>query len=135
MTIIQALSSIRNGLEEAERKFPSFPTDPVHAAAIVVEEAAVLQVAALQFTYKSGGWAALHDEAVQVGAMALRFLCHIDSMKSRPSEQVERVPGSTQHLQAASGCSSCRHYEYCVYNCRQAVVNGVSCWQPPAAMQ
>jgi len=99
MTIIQALSSIRGELEEAERKFPSFPTDPVHAAAIVVEEAGELQQAALQFTYEGGGWAELHNEAVQVGAMALRFLCHIDSMKSRPSEQVERVPGSIQQGQ------------------------------------
>jgi len=101
MNIVSVLHEFRDELESAERKFPSFPTDPVHAAAIVVEEAGELQQAALQFTYERGGWAAMRDEAIQVGAMALRFLCHIDSMKSRPSEQVERVTGIAQQ---AKGC-------------------------------
>jgi NTP pyrophosphatase (non-canonical NTP hydrolase) len=88
MTTIEALSSIRQELERAERKFPSFPVDPIHAAAIVQEEAGELVQAALQHTYESGGFAAMYSEAMQVGAMALRFLIHLDSMKRCPSEQI-----------------------------------------------
>lgn len=87
MKTIEALSEIRRELERAERKFPKFPTDPVHAAAIVVEEAGELQQAALQFTYEGCGMSQMYDEAIHTGAMALRFLMHFDRLVKRPSEQ------------------------------------------------
>jgi hypothetical protein len=90
MKALSAVSDIVAELEQAERKFPGFPTDPVHAAAIIVEEAGELQQAALQFTYEGGGFDCLYKEAVQTGAMALRFLLNIGAMKMRPSELVER---------------------------------------------
>jgi hypothetical protein len=96
MELIKALSFIRAELERAERKFPKFPTDPVHAAAVVVEEAGKLQKAALELTYEDGGWAQVFEEAIHTGAMALRFLIHLDQMKERPSEQVERVANGLQ---------------------------------------
>ncbi len=68
-------------LERAERKFPNFPTDPIHAAAIVVEEAGELQKAALQLTYEAGISEDMLDEAVQVGAMALRFIFNFQKLK------------------------------------------------------
>jgi hypothetical protein len=104
MELIKALSFIRDELERAERKFPKFPTDPVHAAAIVVEEAGELQKAALEFTYEDGGWTQMFDEAIHTGAMALRFLIHLDQMKERPSEQVERVSNGAYN----SASTKCR---------------------------
>jgi hypothetical protein len=80
----------------AERKFPTFPVDPIHAAAVVEEEAGELIQAALQFTYEGGSVDAMAKEAVQVGAMALRFLCIFEQMESRPSRQVETAPHTTQ---------------------------------------
>ena len=91
MELIKALSCIRAELERAERKFPEFPTDPVHAAGIVAEEAGEVLKAALEFTYEDGGWTQMFDEAIHTGAMALRFLIHLDQMKERPSEQVKRI--------------------------------------------
>ena len=90
MKPLNAGSEIIAELERAERKFPGWPTDPIHAAAVVVEEAGELQQAALQFTYEGGGFDAMYKEAVHTGAMALRFLLNVHLMKMRPSEQVER---------------------------------------------
>jgi NTP pyrophosphatase (non-canonical NTP hydrolase) len=96
MRIIDAETNFKRELERAESKFPVFPADPIHAAAILQEEAGELIRAALQFTYEGGSFDAMKNEAVQVGAMALRFLVNIESMQVRPSEQVERRPGIVQ---------------------------------------
>ena len=90
MKALGVVSDIVAELERAERKFPGFPNDPVHAAAIIVEEAGELQQAALQFTYEGGGFDDMCKEAVHTGAMALRFLLNIHMMWKRPSELVER---------------------------------------------
>jgi len=90
MEVNQATNLFISELERAERKFPAFPTDPIHAAAIVVEEAGELQRAALQVTYERGNRIALKEEIEQVGAMAYRFLLNLDKMEPRPSEQIER---------------------------------------------
>jgi NTP pyrophosphatase (non-canonical NTP hydrolase) len=95
MKALGVVSDIVAELERAERKFPGWPVDPVHAAAVVVEEAGELQQAALQFTYEGGGFDAMYKEAVHTGAMALRFLLNVHMMKMRPSEQVERRKTAT----------------------------------------
>jgi hypothetical protein len=106
MTVIDVLDRFHLELKHAERKFPTFPTDPIHAAAIVVEEAGELQQAALQFTYENRDIDRVKDEAVQVGAMALRFLLNVGAMRSRPSEQVDRVSGIAQHAPVQNDCGS-----------------------------
>ena len=90
------LNLFKYELEAAERKFKTFPIDPLHASAILAEEAGELQQAALKLTYEQGTWHHMREEAIQVGAMALRFLLNIEHMKCRPSEQVERVTGIVQ---------------------------------------
>lgn len=65
---------ILDELERARKKHPIMGADIVHAAAIVGEEAGELQRAALQVAYEGGRYYDMHKEAVQVGAMALRFL-------------------------------------------------------------
>ena len=73
-------------LLRALKKHPSWPIDAVHAAAILAEESGELTQAALDFHY--GGFVRPMDEAhgainkmateaVQCGAMSLRFLLAI----------------------------------------------------------
>ena len=57
----------------AREKPPTMGKDIVHAAAIVCEEAGELVRAALQVEYENGRYYDMHAEAIQVGAMALRF--------------------------------------------------------------
>ena len=69
------IEAVFDELRRAEQKFPGWPVDVVHDAAIVVEEAGELVKASLDYHY------ARHDktdemiqEALQVTAMGLRFL-------------------------------------------------------------
>ena len=68
-------------LENAEKKHPNWPVDPVHAAAIVNEEAGELIRAALNYNYENKPYFEMTDEAIQVGAMALRFLLNIHKLE------------------------------------------------------
>jgi len=83
-----AYEAIRKELAKAKSKFPWWPSDPVHAAAIVSEESGELTQAALQFTYEKGPATAMLEEAVQVGAMAIRFIEAIMEYEERKSEQI-----------------------------------------------
>jgi NTP pyrophosphatase (non-canonical NTP hydrolase) len=68
----------------ATEVWPDFPTDVVHAAAIVVEEAGELLQAANNIRWKDDDIANrenLLEEATQVGAMAVRFLANIGDLK------------------------------------------------------
>lgn len=91
MGIMDVLDEFHQELTRAERKFPGWPTDIVHAAAVLQEEAGELGQAALQITYDGADITRARCEAVQVGAMALRFLLNLDSYLCRPSTQIERV--------------------------------------------
>ena len=77
-------------MKRAEKKHPGWPTDPIHAAAILQEEAGELAQAANQFVYEVEEKSFMKEEAIQVGAMALRFLLNFDHLDSRPSEIVNR---------------------------------------------
>ena len=63
-------------LRAAEDKFPGWPTDPVHAGAIVAEEAGELSQATLQYYYGSRRTSVeeMRKEAAHTAAMAIRFL-------------------------------------------------------------
>lgn len=65
---------INTELIRAKKKWPNWVTDPIHAAAIVSEEAGELVQAANDYCYGSGKIEAMINEAAQVGAMAIRFL-------------------------------------------------------------
>lgn len=93
LTTQQYVVAITSELEAAKEKFPGWPTDRgpdfdtpiqvireklchdfIEAAAIVAEESGELIRAALQFHNEDGQYYAMHKEAIQTGAMALRFL-------------------------------------------------------------
>jgi hypothetical protein len=67
-------------LEKATEKHPNWPKDKVHAAAIVTEESGELMRAALQFHYEEGRYYDMHKEAIQTGAMCIRFLINAPEM-------------------------------------------------------
>lgn len=85
----RALALVLDELNRARTKFPTWPTDPLHAAAILAEEVGELQQAILQEIYEPeraqpGG---VQTEAVQTAAMALRFLLSLDRYVYARSEQ------------------------------------------------
>lgn len=84
MTIYEAMNAVLEELERAIAKFPTFPTDVVHASAIVAEEAGELSAAALQVTYEGGTWEAVEEEAIQTAAMAIRLLASKTVVRRSP---------------------------------------------------
>ncbi len=60
--------------KKAKDKHPKWPVDPIHASAIVAEEAGELTRATLQHTYEKGSIEAAEKEAIQVAVTAIRFL-------------------------------------------------------------
>lgn len=83
------LDLIKTEINKAKAKFPNWPTDPTHAAAIVAEESGELVKACLELSYEphKTNIASVRDEAVQVAAMAIRFLQSIDHYEFKPAEQ------------------------------------------------
>ena len=80
------IPEIKDEFERATSLHPMWPTDPIHACAIVLEEAGELQRAILHATYEPnrGGPKAVRDEAIQVAAMAHRFLMSLDKYEYLP---------------------------------------------------
>lgn len=74
LTQIQVIDEIFAELRRAEAKFPGWPDDVVHGAAIVAEESGELVQASLDLFYNRGNREHVIKEAVQTAAMSLRFL-------------------------------------------------------------
>ena len=75
-------------------KFPTWPTDPFHALAVLGEEFGELTKAMLQFTYEPHKGVTRQDireEAIQTAAMALRILMSLDRYS------YETAPRHVQH--------------------------------------
>lgn len=79
MTIEQIIEEVTNEVEMAQKKFPSWPNDVIHAAAIINEESGELIRAALQYEYEEENFEELRKEAIQTAAMAFRFLFNLPS--------------------------------------------------------
>lgn len=81
---------IRDELRTAMAKFPRWPTDPLHALAVLQEEVGELSKAVLQHTYephKNVTRDDIHAEAIQCAAMCLRFLLSLQRYDFTPSQQ------------------------------------------------
>ena len=80
-----AIGAICAELVKAEGKFPGWPLDPVHGAAILGEESGELTQACLDYFY--GRYSQLDRmarEAAQVGATAIRFLVGLNELREKP---------------------------------------------------
>lgn len=73
----EIFQEVRKEISRAERKFPGWPEDPVHAAAILGEEAGEALQAALDYFYGRGDLETLKKELIQTAAMAFRFLLNL----------------------------------------------------------
>jgi hypothetical protein len=95
-------------MEEVERatlKFPTWPTDPLHAVAILGEEFGELTKAVLQTVYEPHKVrdGELRTEAIQTAAMALRFLASLDRYEFGPCAQHVQSSGNTASAMDAGG--------------------------------
>ena len=74
MKIENILSLVMDEVARAEEIHPYWPSDDIHAAAIVAEESGELVKAVLDATEKKAGEDEIIAEAVQTAASAIRFL-------------------------------------------------------------
>ena len=65
-------------VERSENKFPFWPDDNIHAAAIVCEESGELIRATIQHKYENSAGYEMKTEAIHTAAMCIRFLKNID---------------------------------------------------------
>jgi hypothetical protein len=100
---------IREELERAVEKFPTWPTDPLHALAVLGEEFGELTKEALQMVYEphKTSMTRVRKEAIQTAAMALRFAMSLEMYEYMPGPQhsqghepgeVDRKPGASISL-------------------------------------
>lgn len=76
-------------LDRAMKKFPTWPTDPLHAVAVLGEEFGELTKAVLQSVYEPHK--STHEdvcsEAIQTAAMAIRFVASLRAYQFQRCEQ------------------------------------------------
>lgn len=84
------LQEVEAELERAVQKFPTWPTDPLHALAVLGEEFGELTKAMLQHTYEPHKGVTAEDirvEAIQTAAMALRLAMSLPLYDYRAAPQ------------------------------------------------
>jgi len=76
-------------LGRAVAKFPTWPTDPLHALGVLHEEVGELSKEVLQLVYEPNktSLAKVREEAIQAAAMALRFVLSLDVYDYTPGAQ------------------------------------------------
>ena len=87
--VVVPKDEIEAEVEHAVTKFPTWPTDPLHALAVLGEEFGELTKAMLQLVYEphKSSKADVRMEAIQTAAMALRLFRSLDTYEYRPGEQ------------------------------------------------
>jgi len=92
VTADEAIELIRAEVTKATVKFPTWPTRVIDAGNVVSEEAGELAKAVLEATYEKhkSGPAEVEMEAIQTGAMAVRFLMSMGRYDYTPGEQHEQ---------------------------------------------
>lgn len=85
----EMIGAVWHELERACAKFPEWPTDPLHALAVLGEEFGELTKDVLQMAYEPGKTNAenVRKEAIQTAAMALRFVASLDTYIYKAGEQ------------------------------------------------
>lgn len=78
--INELLDEVTDEMFRASNKFPTWPTDPLHAIAVVGEEFGEMTQATLQHVYepRKSDREDVRKEAIQSMAMHLRFLLSLD---------------------------------------------------------
>lgn len=86
---MNVIDQVMAEVERATVKFPTWPTDPLHALAVLGEEFGELTKEALQLTYEphKTNKEKVRAEAIQTAAMALRFAMSLDKYIYKPGVQ------------------------------------------------
>jgi len=86
---VDRISDVFAELRNAVAKFPTWPTDPLHAMGVIHEEVGELAKAVLQAVYEpeKNPPGAVRKEAIQAAAMCIRFLWSLDIYFYAPSRQ------------------------------------------------
>lgn len=93
-SVFRDLDAVLAELARAAAKFPTWPTDPLHALAVLGEEFGELTKAVLQRTYEPRKGVELEEirgEAIQTAAMAMRFVMSLDRYRYAPGDQHEQA--------------------------------------------
>src|SRR5690606_5312004 len=105
------VDAVLSELISAIGKFPTWPTDPLHAVAILGEEFGELTRAVMQASYEphKGGPLEVRAEALQTAAMAIRFLIGLNAYQYRAGDQQQPAlswgEGQSHHFPS---CASMR---------------------------
>ncbi len=91
---MSVIDQVMQEVERATVKFPTWPTDPLHALAVLGEEFGELTKEALQLTYEPHKTSKdkVRAEAIQTAAMALRFVMSLDRYEYKPGIQHPQHP-------------------------------------------
>lgn len=90
------VSQILHEVWDASTKFPTWPSDPLHALAILGEEFGELTKEMVQLTYEphKTNRDKVRKEALQTAAMSVRLLLSLDNYMYTPSHQhIQRTDG------------------------------------------
>lgn len=84
-----AFALTRGELDKAVQKFPTWPTDPIHALNVLAEEFGELSKEVLQLTYEPDktDFGSFKKEAIQTAAMSIRFLSSMRKYEFKPAQQ------------------------------------------------
>ena len=93
------IEKVLDEIVRAHEKFPSWPSDIIHASAIVAEKNGKLTQATLKSLYEQGNPFDAEKEAIQVACTALRFLNNMAQYK----KPVYRVKYSSYHYNTGAG--------------------------------
>ena len=87
---IKISSEVVDELKRAVTKFPTWPTDPLHAIGVITEELGEVSKATLEYIYEPNKNVSLDDikkEALQLSAMTHRFIISLDAYAYKKSDQ------------------------------------------------
>jgi len=91
---------ILDELARAMKKFPQWPSDPLHAVGVIGEEFGELSQAVLKAMYepkfdpieRHEQMEAIKEEAIQTAAMSIRFLMSLKSYEYHHATQHDQEP-------------------------------------------
>jgi hypothetical protein len=92
MNDAQIFEVVKLALASAREKYPDWPVDIVHAAAVVAEESGELVQAALDWHYKGARIERTFEEAIHTIVTAVRFLSEGETIPKQYSFPSEITP-------------------------------------------
>lgn len=86
------INDVIKEVRKATQKFPTWPTDPLHALAVLGEEFGELTKEMVQMVYEphKTDKDTIRKEAIQTAAMALRLVMSLDQYDYKPLPQHEQ---------------------------------------------